>query len=312
LVAKPELSVVIPCYNEEENAANIAAAVIAEMEKLTSSFDIVFIDNGSADRTVEIIKGLCAADGRIKLIANTRNFGQMRSPSHAVFEAHGKAIIGISADFEDPPAMIPQFVERWRAGVDIVLGVRKTEKMGTIHGALRDLYYWFTARFGDYQVIPNVTGFGIYDGKTVDAIRKLVEPEPFFRGLLIETGYTVEIIPYDRPRRQAGLSSNTFFTLLDFALSSLASFAKKLVRIPIYIGILTGLLGGVALIGAIYNAIAGQGAMGWLFAAMIEFQLGLLFIFLGLIGDQVRLISERTRQTPLVFERERINFPDDY
>src|SRR5690606_32403219 len=123
---QPEISVVIPCFNEEANAEKIAAAVIGQLEKVSHSFDIIFIDNGSTDGTVEIIRGLCARDPRIRLIANTRNFGQLRSPTHALFQAAGRAVIGIVADFQDPPELIPQFVERWRAGADIVLGVSRT------------------------------------------------------------------------------------------------------------------------------------------------------------------------------------------
>ena len=128
----PELSVVIPCFNEEENAAAISAAVVAQMDKVTSDYEIIFIDNGSSDRTVEIIRALCAANPRIRLIVNTRNFGQLRSPTHALFEASGRAVIGIVADFQDPPEMIPQFVERWRAGADIVLATSQTKKMSPV------------------------------------------------------------------------------------------------------------------------------------------------------------------------------------
>lgn len=312
LVSDPEISVVIPCYNEEDNAAAIAAAVIAELEPITESFDILFIDNASTDRTVEIIRGLCRSDGRIKLIANARNFGQMRSPTHAVFEARGRAIVGICADFEDPPTMIPQFVEKWRAGTQIVLGVSNAQPTSRLHSWLRQTYYRFTERFGDYAVIPNATGFGLYDRKVVRAIETLREPEPFFRGMLIETGYSIETIAYDRAMRRGGRSSNNFFNLLDFALSSLASFSKKLVRVPLYIGACLGLIAGLMVLGTPLVWAMRIDLVGWAFACAIELQFALLFIFLGLMGDQVRLISERTRQTPLVFERERLNFPEDY
>lgn len=312
LVSRPEVSVVIPCYNEEENAAAIAAAVIDFVEPVTDSFDIIFIDNASSDRTVEIIRSLCAKDGRIKLIANARNFGQMRSPTHAIFEAKGKAVIGICADFEDPPMLLPQFIEKWRSGTQIVLGVREAEKTGRIHNWFRALYYGFTQRFGDYAVIPNATGFGLYDQKVVRAIERLREPEPFFRGMLVETGYSIDTITYHRPARVSGTSSNNFFTLLDFALSSLASFSKKLVRVPLYIGVLLAALSAIMLAMSPMVSLAGGSIWTFLIAAAVELQLALLFIFLGLLGDQVRLVSERTRQTPLVFERDRVNFPEDY
>lgn len=174
----PELSVVIPCYNEEDNAAAIGAAVVAQLEKVSRSFEIIFIDNGSSDRTVEIVRGLCAADPRIKLIVNTRNFGQMRSPSHAVFEASGQAVIGVVADFQDPPELIPQFVERWRAGADIVLGVSESKRLSPLLAASRRLSYQLQRKFGDYPIIPNATGFGLYDARSSARSSSSTSPSP--------------------------------------------------------------------------------------------------------------------------------------
>ena len=305
----PELSVVIPCFNEEENAAAISAAVVAQMDKVTSDYEIIFIDNGSSDRTVEIIRALCAANPRIRLIVNTRNFGQLRSPTHALFEASGRAVIGIVADFQDPPEMIPQFVERWRAGADIVLATSQTKKMSPVFASIRRLSYGLQRKFGDYPIIPNATGFGLYDRKVVRAIAALNEPEPFFRGLLVETGYRIETIPFKRPPRAAGKSKNGFLALLDFALSALAGSSKGLLRVPLYVSFFIFLATLFTLGGALYSMIVGANPRMWLFAALLEFQFGLLFLFLGLLGVQVRMISDRTRGTPLVIERERVNFP---
>jgi glycosyltransferase involved in cell wall biosynthesis len=307
-----DISVVIPCRNEEANAPAIAAAVIAQLEQAGVTFDLIFIDNASSDNTVSVIRALCADDPRIRLIVNTRNFGQMRSPTHGIFEARARAVIGMCADFQDPPELLGQFVERWRAGVDIVLGVRESEKSSLVLGWMRELAYAFARRVGDYPIIRNATGFGLYDIKVVRAIAAMKEPEPFFRGMLVETGYAIETIPYARPRRSRGLSNNNFFTLLDFALSGLASSSKKLLRLPFFVGVLAG---GFAMVSAIIGVIAvvtGADAAGWLIGAALELQFALIFLFLGLIGDQVRLVSERTRETPLVFERERVNFPHDY
>ena len=305
----PELSVVIPCFNEEENAAAISAAVVVQMDKVTSDYEIIFIDNGSSDRTVEIIRALCAANPRIRLIVNTRNFGQLRSPTHALFEASGRAVIGIVADFQDPPEMIPQFVERWRAGADIVLATSQTKKMSPVFASIRRLSYGLQRKFGDYPIIPNATGFGLYDRKVVRAIAALNEPEPFFRGLLVETGYRIETIPFKRPPRAAGKSKNGFLALLDFALSALAGSSKGLLRVPLYVSFFIFLATLFTLGGALYSMIVGANPRMWLFAALLEFQFGLLFLFLGLLGVQVRMISDRTRGTPLVIERERVNFP---
>lgn len=308
---RPEISVIIPCYNEEDNAAAIAQAVLEQLEKVSSSFDIIFIDNGSTDQTVSIVRDLCMRDPRIKLIVNTRNFGQLRSPTHALFQATGRAVIGIVADFQDPPELIPELVERWRNGADIVLGVSETKKMSPLFAACRRLSYSLQRRFGDYPIIPNATGFGLYDSKVVGAIATLKEPEPFFRGLLVETGYRIETIPFKRPPRIAGKSKNGFLALLDFALSALAGSSKGLLRVPLYVSFFIFCVCLLTFIGGLYSMLVGENPRMWMFATLVELQFGLLFLFLGLIGVQVRLISDRTRGTPLVIERERVNFPTE-
>jgi glycosyltransferase involved in cell wall biosynthesis len=306
---RPEVSVVIACRNEEENVEAIAAAVSEQLERVGAAFDIIFIDNQSSDRTVEIVKQMCSRDRRIRLIVNTRNFGQMRSPTYGIYQAPGRAVISMCADFQDSPALLPEFVRRWRNGADIVLGVRENEKSGAVLNAIRSLSYKLQRQFGDYPIIPNATGFGIYDRRVVRSIEALNEPEPFFRGLLVETGYSIETIPFKRPQRAGGRSNNNFFTLLDFALNGLASSSKGLLRVPLYVSFVTFAVTIVSLLGAIWSAATDHSPLMWLFAMLLELQFGLLFLFFGLLGVQIRAISDRTRGTPLVLERERVNFP---
>lgn len=312
LASRPDLSVVIPCYNEEENAAAICQAAVEQLDPTGLSFEIIFIDNASTDRTVPIIKDICARDPRVKLIVNTRNFGQMRSPTHAIYQCRGRAIMGMCADFQDPPEMLSQFVARWQAGADIVLGVRQAEaRVGFMLRHTRRLSYWLARNFGDFPVVPNATGFGLYDARVVEATRRLNEPEPFFRGMLVETGYRLETIPYAKPPRAGGQSKNNFFALLDFAMSALAGASKRLLRVPLYIGLVGAVMTLVMLIGGMIAFMLGRPIAGWFIAAVVQAEFAMLFGFLGLLGDNVRIISERTRGTPLVLERERVNFPQD-
>lgn len=308
----PTISVVIPTRNEEANIVQMAAAIVEQMEKTGETFDLIFIDNASDDRTVELGREICAKDARIRLIVNARNFGQMRSPTHGIFVARGEAVINLCADFQDPPELIPSFIEKWRAGTNIILGVRESEKSSFMLSKIRRLSYWFAAKFGDYPVVRNATGFGIYDRKVVETIRKLKEPEPFFRGMLAETGYSMETISYPRPQRAGGRSNNNFFALLDFTLSALAGASKRFVRVPFFVGAITLVASVAAIPLGILAWLLGGSIVPWLWLALFELHFGLLFVFLGVVGDQIRLISERTRQTPLVIERERVNFPEDY
>ena len=304
----PEISIVIPCRNEELNVEPIAAAAISEVTKHAASYEIIFIDNRSSDRTVELVKGLCRANPNVKLIVNSRNFGQMRSPTHAIYQTRGAAVIGLCADFQDPPEMIGEFIRRWRAGAKIVLGVRSAERTPLSVKIPRSIGYGLLNRLGDYAVIPGATGFGLYDREVVDCLARWNEPEPFFRGMLVETGYRLETIPYERPQRAAGRTNNNLFTSIDFALSAFASSTKLWLRLPIYLSLLVGALAALALIAAIVLLALGRSPWGMLgtFGAALGFSA--VFFFLGLVGDQVRVISERTRGAPLVVEEERINF----
>ena len=309
--SSPEISVVIPCLNEEENAEAISKAVVAEMEKTGCSFELIFIDNCSTDRTVPIVREICNRDPRVKLIVNTRNFGQMRSPTHGIYQARGRAVINMCADFQDPPALIPELVRHWQAGAKIVLGVREAEKSGALLTACRNASYALQRQFGDYPISPNATGFGLDDAQVVRAVEALNEPEPFFRALLVETGFPIETIPFRRPPRAGGRTKNNFLSLLDFALSGLAASSKGLLRVPLYFGFVTLSVSLLSFIGALWTLFHGLSPLMWLFAALLELQFGLLFMFFGLIGVQIRAISDRTRGTPLVIERERVNFEEE-
>lgn len=312
LADTPEISVVIPCLNEAENAEAMARAIISQLEPLVDDFELIFIDNGSTDGTASIVREMCRSDSRIRLIVNTRNFGQYRSPAHALYQARGRGIIGIAADFQDPPELIPHLVTRWRAGAEIVLGVSETRTGSKLYRAIRGLSYDLQRKFGDYPVVPNATGFGIYDHRAIRAIADLNEPEPFVRGMLVETGFTIETVEFTRPQRAAGKSKNGFFTLLDFALTGLAYSSKGLLRAPLYFAFLAMAGVIVSALGAGWSIAFGANARMWLFAGLLQLQFGLLFLFLGVLGVQVRLISDRTRGTPLVIERERVNFdPED-
>jgi glycosyltransferase involved in cell wall biosynthesis len=308
---RPEIAAVIPCLNEAENAEAIAAAVGEALARAGVSYEIIFIDNGSVDGTVDIVKRLCAGDPRVRLIVNTQNYGQMRSPTHGIYQATATgAVIGICADFQDPPELLGEFIARWRAGALIVLGVRQSEDVNFATRLLRDAGYGFFRRFGDYRVIPGATGFGLYDRRVVDTLRSWRDPEPFFRGMLVESGFRLETVPYHRPPRAGGVSKNNFFTLFGFALSSLASSSKRLLRLPLPLAMFAALTTILTLLAAVVLAIRGERAWPAVEWAAAQGAFATICLFLGLIGEQVRFISEIVRGVPLVIEKERINFPN--
>lgn len=311
---RPAISVVIPCYNEEDNVRQIHAAVTREIVEHASSYEIIFIDNCSVDTTRDLIRDVCRNDPNVRAIFNTRNFGQMRSPTYAIYQAEGEAVIAMGADFQDPPALIGPLIAHWRAGAQIVLGQRRVERASIATRFSRRLGYALLGRFADYPVIPNATGFGLFSRECVDVLAAWHEPEPFFRGMVVESGLRIALIPFNRPERAAGETKNNFWNLLDFAVSSLAGSSKSLLRAPLFLSVLVGLVAvGFAL--ALCGALVTPAIAAWrLPLLLIGSELGvlsILLLFIGLVGEQVRIISERTRNVPLVIESERINFPPD-
>ena len=308
-MSAPELSIVIPCFNEEENVRAICAAVSEQAERTVASHEIVLIDNCSTDRTRAIIRQLCEEDSRIRAIFNNRNYGQMRSPTYGIYQARGAAVIGMGADFQDPPAMIPVFVEQWRAGAQVVLGQRKRERAPILLRATRKAGYGFLSRFADYPIIPGATGFGLFDRKVIDALARWNEPEPFFRGMLVEVGYRIAVIPFDRPPRAAGESKNGFGTLFSFAMSALAGSARSLLRLPLFLAAAAGLATGLLLLAALVALVLGAPSATLALIGLGTAGLTLVMFSIGLVAEQVRLLGERSRNVPLVIEEERINFP---
>jgi len=304
-----ELSFVIPCYNEEANVVAMYEAVTAEAEKHASSHEIIFIDNCSTDRTRELLRELCVRDRRVRAIFNNRNYGQMRSPTYAIYQADGAAVIAMCCDFQDPPTLIGQMIAQWRAGAQIVLGKRRSEKAGLVLTLARKAGYALFNRFGDYPLIPGATGFGLFDRTVVDMLASWNEPEPFFRGMVIESGYRLAVIPYDRPQRANGKSSNNYGALLNFALSGVGGSAKGLLRLQlifaIYLCVFAFVLGMVTLLRFLTHGYS----PALLILTVVVGLFAVLLLCLGLIGDQVRLLAERSRNVPLVIEEERLNFP---
>ena len=310
---RPEISVAIPCFNEQENVREIHAAVTEEVARHARSYEILFIDNGSTDDTRALMREICARDPRTRAIFNNRNYGQMRSPTYAIYQAEGDGVIGMGADFQDPPALIGPLIAQWRAGAQIVLAQRRTERASAGTRFSRWLGYTLLGQFADYPVVPGATGFGLFDRACVDALAAWNEPEPFFRGMVVESGFRIAVIPYDRPERAAGTSKNNFRTLVDFAISGMAGSSKAMLRAPILLSVFAA-IGAVILLLLTLIAGIGFGGAAWHLPLLLAVQTGMfavVLLFIGLIGEQLRVVSERTRNVPLVIEEERINFPAD-
>ena len=309
---KKTVSIMIPCYNEEENIVAITDAVVKQMEALPQyDYEIVCIDNCSTDNTRPLLREICAKNPKIKAIFNVKNFGQFNSPVYGMMQTSGDCTISICADFQDPVEMIPEFLKYWEEGYQIVHGVKTSSKENGLMYRLRSIYYKLIKKYSSVDQIEHFTGFGLYDKSFIDVLRNLKDPTPFIRGIVAELGGKRKAIPYEQPQRRAGKTHNNWYSLYDAAMLSFTSYTKIGLRVATFIGV------GVAIISFIIalvylilklfnwqNFDAGQAPIliGMFFLGSV------VLIFLGIIGEYILSMNQRIMNRPLVIEQERINF----
>jgi glycosyltransferase involved in cell wall biosynthesis len=306
------ISVISPCYNEQDNVEPLYQAVRALFAGLPQyRYEHIFIDNASKDRTADILRVLAMRDENVKVILNTRNFGHIRSPVHAIMQARGDAVIGMASDFQDPPELIPTFLAKWEEGYKIVLGVKEQAEESGVFYALRDRYYRTLNRIADIDIVQEATGFGLYDRMVVESIRRLKDPYPFFRGLLAEVGYETARIPFRQPPRRRGVTSQNFYTLFDIAFLGIVNHSKVPLRLATMIGFATGAMSLVAALGyLVYKLIYWQQFTVGIAPLVIGLFLlsSVQLFFVGIVGEYIGSIYTQVRNHPHVFEKERINF----
>ena len=310
--ARPLVSVMTPCYNEEDNVDELCRRIRDVFLQLPQyRYEHILIDNRSTDGTVQRVKQLALDDHRIKLIVNMRNFGHIRSPMHALLQTRGDVVIGLASDLQDPPELIPKFLEKWREGFLVVAAVKPTSMDSFLMKSVRSTYYRFLSVISEVPLINNFTGFGLYDRRVIDAVREVNDPYPYFRGLISELGFPVAEIPFVKPPRQRGITSNNFYTLYDIAMLGITTHSRVPIRIATMIGFL---LSGISLlISFIYlmlkllywnSFVLGSAPIliGVFFFASVQ------LFFIGLIGEYIGAIHTQILKRPLVVEAERVNF----
>ncbi len=310
------ISIMIPCYNEEENVSPIADAITALFDNELSSYnyELIFIDNASTDHTRDILRMMCEKNKRIKAIFNVRNFGQNNSPYYGLLQTTGDCTVLMSCDFQDPVELIPEFVREWENGYTLVTAIKNGSKENKIVYLFRSMYYRMFRNMSNIQPIEHFTGFGLYDRDFVNILRKLEDPTPFLRGTVAEYAYNRKEVFFVQPKRKNGKTHNNFLSLYDIAMRSFTSYTKLGIRT---MSIISFILGVLSIIAAIVYFILKllfwynypTGAAPILLAVLILgcFQL----FFIGLLGEYLFNMNERIINRPLVVEEERINFDSD-
>ena len=307
------ISVVTPCFNEEGNVREVYERVRAIMASLGRyRYEHIFIDNASRDSTFAMLSEIAAADSNVKVIRNARNFGHIRSPMHAVFQARGDAVIILMSDLQDPPEVLAQLLDQWESGFPIVIAVKHTSREAAPMFLVRKLFYRLVNRLADdIETYENFTGFGLYDRKVIELVRQFGDPYPYFRGMIAEIGLPHAEVVYEQQRRKRGKTKNNFYTLYDLAMLGITKLSKvplRLVTFAGFAGSLISLLGGTIYFG--YKLLFWQKfTLGIAPIAIGMFFLGSLqLLFMGILGEYIGNIHTQVHNRPLVVERERLNF----
>lgn len=308
-----KISVLIPCYNEEENVVPMANAVAEEINKSLPNYDyeIIFIDNDSQDNTRPLLREICKHNPKVKAILNAKNFGQFNSPYYGMLQTTGDCTILMCCDFQDPIEMIPQIVAEWEKGAKIVSCIKTASKENPIMRFLRSCYYKMIKKMSSVEQIEHFTGFGLYDRSFVEVLRNLKDPTPFLRGIVAELGFKRVSIEYTQAKRRAGKTHNNFFTLFDAAMLSFTSYTKVGLHLVTFAGMILSAFSILAALIYLVLKLLYWDRFSAGFAPMI---IGLFFLnaiellFIGFVGEYVMSINTRIMNRPLVIEEERINF----
>ncbi len=310
-----KISLVSSCYNEEENIDVLYERTMKSIESFEKKyeFEYILLDNGSTDNTAEKLRELAQKDSRVKVILNARNFGHIRSPYYGMLQATGDAIIYLASDLQDPPELIPEFIEKWEQGYKIVLGQKTESKESLIFFLVRSAYYELIARIADddTNLVKNCTGFGLYDKRVIDIVRSLDDPYPYLRGLICDIGFEKAFVEFKQPLRKRGITKNNFYTMYDNAMVGIVKHSKVPLRLMAFLGFGFSFLSlAVAFLYFILKLVFWNDfALGMAPIIISIFFLASVQLFcMGVLGEYIGAIYTRVNKKPVVVEKERINF----
>ena len=306
------LSVVVPCFNEEEVLPEMHRRLVNVLEGIpTLAFEIIYVDDGSSDATLDILRGFLQADSRVRVVVLSRNFGQQMAQTAGLQSAAGEAVVVIDADLQDPPEVIIEMLDRWQEGVDVAYGARTKRKdeayfkRGTAY-----LFYRLFNHLADIDIPLDTGEFRLMDRAVVDAVLAMPERDRFIRGMVPWTGFQQAPVHFDREPRAAGETKWPFRNTLSLAVDCFLSFSLAPVRLATWAGFVAA---GLALAGIIYAVALRVFTGAWvtggtlLFIALL-FLGGVQFVLIGILGEYLGRIYAEVKRRPLYLVKERLGF----
>jgi glycosyltransferase involved in cell wall biosynthesis len=311
------ISVLSPCFNEEENVENCHRVVKAIFAKELPDYRLehVFVDNASSDGTVAILKRMAAAEDNIKVIVNARNFGVFRSAFNGLRYTTGDAIlVMLPVDLQDPPDLIPEFVKLWEQGYEVVAGSRANREESVVLRTARKIFYRIVNGLSDFEISPDVGEFQLIDRQVLNAVLAHDDNYPYIRGIIASVGFRRIIVPYVWKARERGISKHNLPMLIDQALNAIFAFTRAPMRLCTLAGLAISafcILFSFVVVGLYFfsSDLVPRGTTTIIVA--LFFLSGIQLLFIGILGEYVTSIHNQVRGGPMVIERERINIDAD-
>jgi glycosyltransferase involved in cell wall biosynthesis len=310
---KKKISISSGCYNEEGNIREWYDSIIKVLKQFPKyDYEIVIADNCSTDGTRDILREIASEDKNFKVILNSNNFGHIRSPYNAWLQTSGDATVILVSDLQEPPELIAEFIKKWEEGYDVVVGTRRKSRENIFMLSVRKFYYWLLSKFSESgHIIRNFTGFGLYDRKFMDALKRYRDPYPYFRGLVTEIGFKRTEVEFTQGKRKHGKTKNNFFTLYDMAMTGFVNHSRLPLRLATFLGFS---LAGVSMLIAIGYLIYKLFYWDTFKLGLAPLVVGMFFftavqlIFIGIVGEYVGAVYTQVKNKPLAIEDEKINF----
>lgn len=296
----PVYSVVIPCFNEQETIAETHRRMTRVMRDMGESYELIYVNDGSRDDTPALLDGLADGDAHVRVLHFAANRGHQVAVSAGIDYAAGDAVVIIDADLQDPPEVIPGMAQRWKAGVQVVYGKRRSRAGETRFKEWTARAYYRLLRKIAGDIFPEDTGdFRLVDRRVADVIRGMPEQARYLRGMFAWAGFQQEALLYDRDKRFAGETHYPLKKMLRLAANGIMSFSEKPLLWPLWLGLLWLLASGLLFVAALVLALCGAGAAGALLYAVISLAAGSVLSGLGILGAYLARVYDEVKGRPL-------------
>lgn len=306
-----KLSVIIPIYNEEKNIEELSRRLYAVLKQISGDFEIIYVNDGSRDKSLLLLKALSEKDERIKIISFSRNFGHQAAITAGLDNCSGDCAVIMDGDLQDPPELIPELIEKWKEDYQVVYAQRESrEKEPKLKLLTAFVFYRLIKKITKIEIPVDVGDFRLIDRRVVEVLKDMPEGQRFIRGMVAWSGFKQIGVKYNRDERQAGTPKYTYRKSLELALTGITSFSFVPLRVAAYLGFI---ISGLSFLYAFYvlylKFIRGATVQGWasLMIAVL-FLGGLQLITLGIIGEYIGRVGEELKQRPTYVVKEKINF----